>query len=258
MIELLACGETLPEAYHEALVKLYKFGDVVEDNDHDTLCKEVSMTMQVFKPLAEPMISRMVPCGPYDLERYRLEMLDGIMDFNVGHGWDYTYHDRMTSWYAGGEVIDQVEFVVDELNRNKTTRRAVIDVRNNAEDVYSSDPACLQHIEYFARGSRLDCCVTFRSNDAVRAAYMNAFALIKLQERIAGKLGLKVGTYSHRANSFHAYETSWDLLESYVKRAESGEDTTYDFAGDWEIQMEEARPIILEEVKKLHERSRSY
>ena len=254
MIELDAHGRSLPEAYHKALKNLQGWGTVVEDKSHHTRCRECAMTMVVLEPLREPMISRCVPCVPAALEQYRMEMLDGIMDFCVGHGWDYTYHDRMVNWSGVYyTVTDQVGFVVNELRENPSSRRAVIDVRNNFEDTNSNDPACLQHIQYFIRDGKLDCSVLFRSNDAVKATYMNAFALIMLQKRIADKLGVEVGTYTHRANSFHAYERDWALLKSYVERIDSKVDLTYDFVGDWDEQMLEARPEILRKVAELRE-----
>lgn len=260
MIELDAHGRSLPEAYHKALKNLQGWGTVVEDASHHTRCRECAMTMVVLEPLREPMISRCVPCGAADLEQYRLEMLDGIMDFCVGHGWDYTYHDRMTRWTAGdgdcdcAYYVNQISKAVEDLRQNPTSRRAVIDVRNNGEDIDSDDPACLQHIQYFIRDGKLDCSVLFRSNDAVKATFMNAFALIMLQKRIADKLGVEVGTYTHRANSFHAYERDWQLLKSYVERIYNGIDLTYDFVGDWDEQMREARPEILRKVEELRDR----
>lgn len=255
MIELDAHGRSLPEAYHNALKHLYNWSTIVDDANHNTRCKECAMTMVVRDPLSEPMISRCVPCGPEDLEQYRMEMLDGIMDFCVGHGWDYTYHDRMINWWGGHEVINQVEFVLYELRRNPSSRRAVIDIRNNVEDAYSDDPACLQHIQYFIRDGKLDCSVLFRSNDAVKATYMNAFALICLQKRIADELGVDVGTYTHRANSFHAYERDWPLLKSYVDRIYAEKDLTYRYVGDWDEQMEDSRPEILRKVEELKRRN---
>lgn len=255
MIELDAHGRSLPEAYHNALKHLYNWSTIVDDANHNTRCKECSMTMVVRDPLAEPMISRCVPCGPAELEQYRLEMLDGIMDFCVGHGWGYTYHDRMTRWNVKHNYVNQLQVVLTELLLNPNSRRAVIDVRNNYKDAFSDDPACLQHIQYFIRDGKLDCCVLFRSNDAVKATFMNAFALIMLQKRIADELCVEVGTYTHRANSFHAYELDWPLLKSYVDRIYTEKDLTYRYAGDWDEQMEEARPEIMRKVEELKRRN---
>lgn len=249
MQECYAYGDTLARVYHEALECLYEQGVLVDCPDYNTTQKEVSMTMFVEEPLKEPMISKMIPCGTRELEQYRMEMLDGILDFEVKNGkWDYTYHERM---------VDQFDFIVRELRRNPDSRRAVILVRDNKKDMYSSDPACLQHIQYFIRDGKLHCKVLFRSNDAVKASYMNAFALIMLQKRFAEWLDVEMGTYTHRANSYHVYERDFELLKSYVHRIREAvckhdrQSLTYNYEGDWKEMMDEEQESILADVDKL-------
>lgn len=245
MFDVFANGQTLPESYHYALWGLKTYGQTVPCPDYSTTQKELSMTMIVEEPLAEPMISKLFIGGPRELEQYRQEILDGILDFEVEKGnWAYTYHQR---------IADQIPFIVEELKRNPYSRRAVINARDNKADMASEDPACLQHIQYFIRDDKLHCKVLFRSNDACKAAFMNAFALIMLQKRIADELGVPVGTYTHRANSFHCYERDFSMLEGYVKRIydEPLEDLTYNYRGEWDELMEEAREDIAEMVKKL-------
>lgn len=244
MEERLVKGRTLPEAYHNALRELEEFGEISPCPDYNTSQKEVSMTMVVAEPLAEPMISRLFIGGSRELEQYRQEILDGILDFEIERGnWAYTYHSRMEK---------QFPFIINELRRNPDSRRAVIDVRDWEKDSASDDPACLQHIQFFIRDGKLHCKVLFRSNDACKAAFMNAFALIMLQKRFAQELGVPVGTYSHRANSFHCYEKDFSMLKGYVRRMAEAE-VTYNYVGDWEDMMLEAQPEIAAAVEKLRE-----
>lgn len=190
------------------------------------------------------MISRLFIGGSRELEQYRQEILDGILDFEIERGnWAYTYHSRMEK---------QFPFIINELRRNPDSRRAVIDVRDWEKDSASDDPACLQHIQFFIRDGKLHCKVLFRSNDACKAAFMNAFALIMLQKRFAQELGVPVGTYSHRANSFHCYEKDFSMLKGYVRRMAEAE-VTYNYVGDWEDMMLEAQPEIAAAVEKLRE-----
>lgn len=243
MIEIVAHGDTLPEAYHRALSELYESGEITPCPDYNTMQKELSMTICVEHPLEEPMISRLFIGGFYELEQYRQEMVDGILDFEVERGnWTYTYHQRME---------EQIPFVVEELRRNPFSRRAVIDIRDWKKDSQSEDPACLQHIQYFIRDDKLHCKILFRSNDACKATFMNAFALIMLQKKIADELGIEVGTYTHRANSFHCYEKDFNLLRGYVNRIYEDGELTYDYIGEWDELMEEAKPMIAEKVQTL-------
>ena len=243
MQEYLVSGETLPSAYHRALLKLSQYGRVYPCPDYNTTQKEISITIHVENALKEPMISRLFIGGARELEQYRQEILYGIMDFEVEKGnWDYTYHQRME---------EQFQFILNELCRNPDSRRAVIDVRDWRLDVTKDSPPCLQHIQYFIRDNKLHCKVLFRSNDACKAAFMNMFALIMLQKEFADKLGYEVGSYSHKANSFHAYEKDFDLLNSYVNRISALGAVTYDYVGDWQDAMESAQADIAAAVNSL-------
>ena len=245
MQEIIVTGRTLPEAYHKALLALHNDGEMTDCADWNTTQKEVSMTMIVTEPLAEPRISKLFIGGPKELEQYRQEMLDGVLDFEVERGnWEYTYHQRM------GE---QIQFVIDELRRNPSSRRAVICIRT-PEDMGSDDPACMQHLQYFIRDQKLECKILFRSNDACKASFMNAFALICLQERIADALGIPVGQYVHRANSYHCYAKDYGMLDGYVRRIETAadeDDICFDYEEDWKEEMIRYRKEIAEQIEVL-------
>lgn len=248
MFEFCNYEMTLPEAYHEALRDLYYYGLDSDCADWNTTQKELSMTFCVKHPLQEPMISKCFIGGPEELQQYVMEMLDGILDFEIDRGnWSYTYHQR----YA-----DQYQFVIDELRRNPSSRRAVMTIWDKAKDDYSDEPPCFNHCQFFIRNNELHMKVLFRSNDACKATFMNAFALIMLQKRVADELGVKVGTYTHRANSFHCYEKDYELLKGYVNRIESSETLediaySYDDEDGWKEMMDAAIPAINKKVEEL-------
>jgi len=253
MKEILINADNLTEGYHKALVALNQEGDIVNCSDWNCTQKELSMTIHIEHPLQEPMISRLCVCSPESLEQYRQEMLDGILDFEIGKTWSYSYHNRMVNYPMNNVNNNQIEFVISELKRNPESRRAVIDIRANSQDMYSSDPACLQHVQFFVRNNKLDCDILFRSNDACKATFMNAFALIQLQKSIADKLGVEVGTYTHRANSFHCYENDYETLNNYCKAINNKDinKLTFDYTGNWDNKMVLSRPAIIQKVKDL-------
>ncbi len=253
MKEILVSERTLPEAYHDALLFLHELGKPTPCSDYNTNQIELSMTMVVEEPLAEPMISKLFIGGFKELEQYRQEILDGILDFEIEQGnWKYTYHDRMTNWCIG---INQIDFVIRELKRNPDSRRAVICIRT-PDDVDSPDCACLQHIHYFIRENKLHSKVLFRSNDACKAAFMNSFGLIMLQKKIADTLNVEMGSYTHRANSFHCYEKDIPLLTGYVNRIVSEDiaNITYNYVGEWDELMEEVKVDIAKMVQQQKEK----
>jgi thymidylate synthase len=99
--------------------------------------------------------------------------------------------------------------------------------------------------------------VRFRSNDAYKAAFMNIFALVQLQQLIARRVSelsgrkVELGRYCHLADSYHVYgsnlvEFRSRFLGALEKRA--FEQRTMRYA-DVRDLMEEARPIILAKVQ---------
>jgi len=245
MFELFVKGKSLPDAYHQALAALHESNEESPCTDYNTRQKEASMTFVAEQPLSEPMISKLFVGDPRSLEQYRQEMLDGILDFEVERGnWDYTYHLRMEK---------QIPWLIGELRRNPDSRRAAMVIRDES-DRSSDSPACLQHIQFLIRAGALHCKVLFRSNDATKATFMNAFALVMLQKRIAETLGVPVGSYTHRANSFHVYERDYGMFDGYVRRINEGGELSYCYEDDWDELMEEAKPEIAKMVEELKTR----
>jgi len=258
MYEAFVNGKNLSEAYHSALVELYKNGETVSCADYNQAQKELSMTIAVDNPLAEPMISRLFIGGFYELQQYVMEVLDGILDFKIGdseNAWEYTYHDRIVNFAItpSGQSLNQLQFVIDELKRSPDTRRAVINIRDNSVDPFNANPACLQHMQFFIRNGQLHMKVLMRSNDAAEATFMNAFAFIMLQKQVADTLGIPVGSYTHRANSFHCYEKDLGLLEQYIQgiNTKPEDEITYEYEGFFKEMMEESIPNIEQTVSKL-------
>ena len=244
MQEIFITGRNLTEAYHKALAELETKGVILDCSDWNQRQKECAMTIHIEEPIAEPRISKLIIGGPYDLQRYVMELVDGILDFKINAGWDYTYHDRF---------IKYLPFVIGELKRNKDSRRAVISIRDNETDSRNKDAACMQSIQYFIRNGKLDCMILFRSNDLPEAFFFNAFGLIMLQEKVAAELGIGIGTYTHRSNSMHCYEKDFVLLSNFVKaiNEKQSEGLCYDYRGDWDELMQSEIPAIQKLVEEL-------
>jgi thymidylate synthase len=101
--------------------------------------------------------------------------------------------------------------------------------------------------------------VRFRSNDAYKAAFMNIFALVQLQLKMANRVSelsgrtVKVGRYCHLADSYHLYGSYFQefksrFLTALEKRAFEQRTLRYQ---DWREIMESARPAILEKARQM-------
>lgn len=258
MKDLFIEGRTLPEVYHAAILRMFDEGQLADCEDWATVMgekqRECRMTLHIEEPLAEPRMSKLAICGPKELRQYELEVTDGIMDFAADvvkeDGTpleDYTYSHRMHN------PFDQVAFVVEDLRRSSSSRRAIIGIRDNVVDHKLSNPACLQNMQFFIRNGKLDCCVMFRSNDFAQAFFMNAWAFIRLQEKIAAELGIPVGTYSHTSNSMHVYEKNFAMFEGYVTQIKerTHEELTYNYEDVFKDMMEEYDDEIVEGFERI-------
>ncbi len=263
-------GKNLPEVWEKSLLGLYRDGcDVKTEYDKagDPPSKDCTMTMVVNDPSSEPMIHRDIPGGLEDLQEYVMEVLEGIKDHCVrkpedGAGdtrWEYTYHQRLFGYTVPGRAdpLDQIELMARRLAGTPYSRRAQAITWKVWEDNFCYDPACLQSVWCRMLPGEEECWVLnmnirIRSNDAYKAAFMNMFALTRLQELIAGRVteisGKKVrcGRYVHEADSYHIYGSNFAEFETrFLKAYENQpfENRTFRY-DEMRFMMDEAIPAI--------------
>ncbi len=268
-------GDCIARAWENSLIRLYEQGCDIStqyDKPDDPPSKDATMIITVDDPLAEPMIHRDIPGGFEDLQEYVMEVCDGIKDHCVRDPndpndtrWEYTYHERLFAYSVPSQngPIDQIENVCLQLADTGYTRRAQAITWKVWDDSNCEDPACLQslwcRIIEESGTPFLNMNVRFRSNDAYKAAFMNMFALVQLQGRIAARVSqltgneTKLGRYCHVADSYHIYGSNMDEFQSRFLGAIDSRDfdgRTMRYA-DVKDFMEEARPMILEKAKSM-------
>jgi len=267
-------AESIARAWEESLIELYQKGCDIEtqyDKPDDPPSKDATMIITVTDPLQEPMIHRDFPGGPEDLQEYVMEVCEGIKDHLVrdpdnpdDSRWEYTYHQRLFAYEVPArQAFDQIEAMCQKLAGAPHTRRAQAITWKVWEDKDCYDPACLQSLWCRITEQNgepvLSMNVRFRSNDAYKAAFMNIFALVAMQKRIAARVSelsgkaVKVGRYCHMADSYHLYGSYFREFESRFLRAlekRTFEERTMRYE-DLRETMEAARPAILEKVKRM-------
>lgn len=204
MYQVINC-EKLHNAVEESM-KLLNDAPIIgcENQDRKDRSKDLSLVINV-NDINEITISKAIPCDLYALVEYDLEFGKGIKDFE--ENWDYTYHQLFTTYYNQ---------CINELIRDNDTRRAVLPIAGS-KSYGNPHPPCMQNMMFRIIDGKLNTTATFRSNDGVKAFAMNSFAIARLAHEIAAKVGVDVGSYTHIAQSFHAYSHDWDMLESYCK-----------------------------------------
>ena len=267
-------ADCIARGWEESLIELNRNGCDIRtqyDKDSDPPSKDSTMILTISDPLKEPMIHKDFPGGPQELQEYVMEVCEGIKDHLVRNPedpedtrWEYTYHQRMFAYdVAGFNPFDQIETMCQKLAEVPYTRRAQAVTWKVWEDNDCYDPPCLQSL--WGRiteenGKRfLNLNARFRSNDAYKAAFMNMFALVQLQKKIAERVSdisgqtIHIGRYCHFADSYHIYGSNFKEFEgrflgALEKRTFEQRTMRYEILRE---MMEEARPSILEKAKSM-------
>jgi thymidylate synthase len=267
-------GDCIARAWELSLIELHQKGCCLKteyDKPDDPPSKDATMIITIADPLSEPMIHKDFPGGPVELLEYVMEVCDGIKDHLVRKPddpkdtrWEYTYHQRLFGYQVPGlKPVDQIDLLVRKLAKTPHSRRAQAVTWKVWEDNECYDPACLQSIWCRLLEEEgqpvLSMNVRFRSNDAYKAAFMNIFALVQLQQRIGARIAelsgrpVQIGRYVHMVDSYHIYgsyfrEFEHRFLGALQKR--TFEQRTMRYA-DVRDMMEEARPAILEKARTM-------
>ena len=116
---------------------------------------------------------------------------------------------------------DPMEQVITMLREDPDTRRAVINIYDNREDlgVDSKDIPCNTLLHFIRNGSGgLDLAVMVRSNDLMWGwSGINAFEWSAVLEIVAHYAGMEPGQLVFHQSSLHLYEWSWAKAERIVQ-----------------------------------------
>lgn len=170
---------------------------------------------------------------------------DGVTQFGA-YGW------RWRDFFG----YDQLDMIVNELKSNPTSRRCVLSMWNGRDifkpdtfvipssaqsDLYvatngGKDVPCNTHAYFDCRNGKLNMTVCNRSNDAVWGAYgANIVHFSMLQEYMASRIGISVGTYTQFSNNFHVYTDIYDEVKLQNIATESSMAATHYELGDIDV-----------------------
>ncbi|WP_319377955.1 thymidylate synthase [uncultured Methanocorpusculum sp.] len=191
---------------HELVIRyILEKGSLLTTENGEETVETDEVCLFVDTPLAKPMVS---PCSRFKeafLDEYAKNLIEGSDSV-----FEYDYHGRLFDWGCGltqnGEIHqDQIQYIIDKLRESPVSRRAVAVTWCPPVDAKLADCPCLQLVQCVVREGKLNMKIVFRSNDMLSAAGSNMFALAKLQEYIAEKIGVGVGTYTHISLVPHVY-----------------------------------------------------
>ncbi|RLF19988.1 MAG: thymidylate synthase [Thermoprotei archaeon] len=220
-------GRLLPDAWEKSILEVWKKGIVI-DTEYGERSKDIAVVIRVERPLEEPRVHlKGIVAGRLSgLFEYVDEVIKGIHD-NLIEVYGYTYHERLFRYEGQNGIVDQIEYIIRKLKEAPYSRRAQAITWQPWKDIHSEHPPCLQRIWCRVIDGKLVMHVHMRSNDAMKASFMNMFAFTELQRYIAERLGVEVGYYLHIADSYHIYENDWKWAEKFVEQIKTGRSKKY-------------------------------
>jgi thymidylate synthase len=109
---------------------------------------------------------------------------------------------------------DQWRFVVDELKRDPSSRRAVLHIKDANDNGQAKDTPCTLSLQFFVRENRLHLITNMRSNDVIFGLGYDLPFFTILQEMMANELGVPLGRYYHNAGSLHIYKRHYEMANA--------------------------------------------
>ena len=141
----------------------------------------------------------------YDIEKINTEMLNTGLPVQISNG---------------NFILDQVDYLIQELINNPSSRRHITTLWNPDDLDDMSLTPCVYETQWHVKNGELHLEVGCRSNDMALGNPFNVFQYNVLQRMIAQVIGLKLGNYIYRIGDAHYYSRHEDLLKEQINRTQ--------------------------------------
>lgn len=142
---------------------------------------------------------------------------DGTVNSAYGH---LIFTERIPN-----SKINQYGWAIESLVMDPETRQAIIHFNNSSHQrPNNKDFVCTMYGIFHIRQNKLNFSVYMRSNDAIRGTPTDIAFFCTLQVQMWKHLlefypDLELGSYTHVANSYHIYDTHYDLVKKMLEKA---------------------------------------
>jgi thymidylate synthase len=123
-----------------------------------------------------------------------------------------SYATRLYDYAHAGH--DQIRWVIDRLAANPSARDATVTTFRPLTD--TSYIPCVSLLDFWLINGELQLAVYAHSVDFGTKGYANLVELAALQTRVAGDLGVGVGTLTMTVKSAHIYQTELGLMRRII------------------------------------------
>ena len=132
------------------------------------------------------------------------------------------YGKQWVRWEdAKGNIFNQIQYVIDEIKTNPTSRRILFTGWNAPEMQWEDTalPCCHSTVvQFYVEDGYLNMCHYQRSGDLFLGVPVNIASYYTLMRIIADQCGLQVGTMKHTIGVAHIYHNHFNQVEEQLSR----------------------------------------
>ena len=202
-------GNSVAETWLKILKNILKFGDVKETDSMKI--KEVLNMAAVIE--SENPEDFFVPEYLGFNKQKIADYLPQILQKEKIEGLHYTYGNRLSGHFG----IDQVEKMIEKLQKDENAREAVGVLFDPKVDIEAEHRPCITLIQALKNQGKLNLNVYVRSHDMFGGWPLNAFGMRKLQQRIAQETNIPLGSLTFISASAHIYDFNWEEAKKIVE-----------------------------------------
>jgi thymidylate synthase len=114
--------------------------------------------------------------------------------------------------------VDQVEWVINEIKTNPTSRRLIVSAWNPPEIDKMALPPCHTLFQFSVQNDRLSCQLYQRSADLFLGSPFNIASYALLTHIVAQITGYRVGEFVYTLGDAHIYHNHFDAVEEQLCR----------------------------------------
>lgn len=136
-------------------------------------------------------------------------------DGNLGPIYGYQWR----SWPApNGTSIDQIQWLLDEIERNPDSRRLIVSAWNVAQIEEMALPPCHTLFQFYIADGRLSCQLYQRSADVFLGVPFNIASYALLTMMVAHVTGYEPGDFIHTFGDAHLYSNHFEQAREQLSR----------------------------------------
>jgi thymidylate synthase len=123
--------------------------------------------------------------------------------------WGEFLHENQFAYTYNERIRTQLWPVIKELNKNPTSRQAIIEIHNNIIDLQNMGGVkripCSMFYQFLLRADKLDIYYVMRSCDFLTHWAYDVWHAIRLLKYVAKQIEVTPGKFMHYMTSLHAY-----------------------------------------------------